>query len=123
MISLGAEDYFERGQDFFRLPGFKKQPGWAAQTYGNAARNAWIMGDEVSAQQRIDHALSIASENDNPYDMAFAQHMAANHAVLTGNLMLAGRLLIFYQSLRQAWLFAVRRDFADRLGTGQGRLW
>src|SRR5262249_37406413 len=76
---LGAEDYFERGQNFFRLPGFQKHPGWAAQTYGNAARNAWIMGDEVSAQQRIDHALTIARKNDNPYDMAFAQHMAANH--------------------------------------------
>jgi class 3 adenylate cyclase/tetratricopeptide (TPR) repeat protein len=88
----GAEDYFERGQDFFKLPGFQKHPGWAAQTYGNAARNAWIMGDEASAQQRIDHALSIARDNDNPYDLAFAQYMAANHAVLTGNLVVAGRL-------------------------------
>src|SRR5262249_1112191 len=88
---VGAEDYFERGQDLFKSPGFQKHPGWAAQTYGNAARNAWIMGDDAGAQWRIDHALSIARENDNPYDLAFAQYMAAVHAVLSGDLALAAR--------------------------------
>jgi tetratricopeptide (TPR) repeat protein len=83
---LGAEDYFERGQDLFKSPRFLKHPGWAAQTYGNAARNAWIMGDEPSAQQRIERALSVAYENESPYDMAFAQYMAAIHSVLTGDL-------------------------------------
>jgi tetratricopeptide (TPR) repeat protein len=83
---VGAEDYFERGQDLFKSLGFQKHPGWAAQTYGNAARNAWIMGHEARAQQRIDLALSIARQNDSPYDMAFSQHMAAIHAVLTDEL-------------------------------------
>lgn len=80
---LGAEDYFERGENLFNLPGFRQQPGWAAQTYGNAARNAWIMGNQESGQQRIDQALSIAHDNDSPYDLAFAKYMAASHAVLT----------------------------------------
>jgi len=88
---VGAEDYFERGQDLFKSPDFRKQPGWAAQTYGNAARNAWIMGDPARAQERIDQALTIARENDNPYDMVFAQYMAAIHAVLTGDMGPAAR--------------------------------
>jgi class 3 adenylate cyclase len=88
---LGAEDYFERGEDLFNLPGFRKQPGWGAQTYGNAARNAWIMGDQISAQHRIDQALNIAQENDSPYDFAFAKYMAASHAVLIDSLDSAAR--------------------------------
>jgi tetratricopeptide (TPR) repeat protein len=87
----GAEDYFERGTELFKSPGFKKQAGWAAQTYGNAARNAWIMGDAARAQARIDQALSIARENDSPYDMVFAQYMTAIHAVLTGDLAAAAQ--------------------------------
>jgi tetratricopeptide (TPR) repeat protein len=89
---LRAEDYFERGEDLFRSPEFRKQPGWTAQTYGNAAINAWTMGDQVRAQQRIDLALSIAQENDNPYDLAFAESMAALHAVLTDSLSLANAI-------------------------------
>lgn len=88
----GAEGYFERGRDLFKSPRFKKHAGWVAQTYGNAALIGWIMGDETSAQQRIDQALGIAHENDSSYDLAFAQCMAAIHGVLTGNLALAARL-------------------------------
>ncbi len=88
---LGAEDYFERGESLFNLPGFRSQPGWGAQVYGNAARNAWIMGDQVSAQQRIDQALNIAQENDSPYDFAFAKYMAASQAVLIEDLACARR--------------------------------
>jgi tetratricopeptide (TPR) repeat protein len=88
---MGAEDYFERGRDLFKSPGFQKHPGWTAQTYGNAARNAWIMGNEDGAQQRINHARRIARKNDSPYDMAFAQHMAATHEMLTGNFAAAAR--------------------------------
>ncbi len=82
------------------------------------------MGDEVSAQQRIDHALSIARENDNPYDMAFAQHMAANHAVLTGNLTLAGRLAGYSISLSDKHGFsqfaAISRIALGRAKAGSG---
>jgi class 3 adenylate cyclase len=83
---VGAEDYFRRGEDLFKSTAFRRHPGWAAQTYGNAARIAWSMGDEARAQQRIDLALSISLENDSPYDISFAQHMAAALAVLTGDL-------------------------------------
>ena len=88
---LAAEDYFERGEHLFKSPEFRKQPGWTAQTYGNAANVAWTMGDQVKSQQRIDEALSAAQENDNPYDLAFAQYMAALNAVFADNLSVAAR--------------------------------
>ncbi len=88
---FGAEDYFERGKDLFRHPEFRRHPGWAAQTYGNAARVAWSMGDDTLAQQRNDQALSISIKNGNPYDMAFALHMAAALAVLSADLPAAVR--------------------------------
>ncbi|MGD9884659.1 MAG: hypothetical protein AB7I59_30435, partial [Geminicoccaceae bacterium] len=88
---LAAEDYFERGEHLFKSPEFRKQPGWTAQTYGNAANVAWTMGDQVKSQQRIDEALSAAQENDSPYDLAFAQYMAALNAVFTDNLLVATR--------------------------------
>ena len=88
---LAAEDYFERGKHLFKSPEFRKQPGWTAQTYGNAANMAWIMGDQVKSQQRIDKMLSVAQENDSPYDLAFAQSMAAILAVLSDNLPAATR--------------------------------
>jgi class 3 adenylate cyclase/tetratricopeptide (TPR) repeat protein len=86
---IGAEDHFERGGEFFQVPNFQRQPGRIAQTYGNAARIAWILGDDVAAQRRIDHALTIARQNGNPYDLAYAQYMAAIHAVLVDELKLA----------------------------------
>ena len=89
---VGAEDYFERGDNLFKSPDFEGHPGWVAQTYGNAARNIWIMGDEVRAQQRIDHALNSAARNNCPYDAAFAHYMAAIHSVLTDNIKEAVQL-------------------------------
>jgi tetratricopeptide (TPR) repeat protein len=55
-----------------------------AQTHGNASLMAWIMGDDAAARARMDHALAIARHNDNPFDRAYAEYMAANLAVLTG---------------------------------------
>ena len=80
---IDAERTFRQGEKFFTFPAFEQRPGIIAQTYGNAARIAWILGDSDQAQQRIDHALSVARKYDNPYDMAYAQYMSAIHAVLT----------------------------------------
>jgi class 3 adenylate cyclase/tetratricopeptide (TPR) repeat protein len=121
---IGAEDYFERGRDLFRSPGFKKQAGWAAQTYGNAALIAWTMGDETAAQQRIEQPLNIARENDSSYDMAFAQYMAAIHAVLTANLALAVRFAEGSVSLSDTHGFpqfaAISRIVLGRATAGSG---
>ena len=80
---IKAEHIFREGKKFFTFPEFEQRPGVIAQTYGNAARIAWILGDSDQAQQRIDHALYVARKYDNPYDMAYAQYMSAIHAVLT----------------------------------------
>jgi len=79
---LGAEDHFKKGEQFFADPDFSRRPGVIAQTYGNAARIGWIIGDDSAAQRRIDHALTVAGENNNPYDLAYADYMAAIHFVL-----------------------------------------
>jgi class 3 adenylate cyclase/tetratricopeptide (TPR) repeat protein len=86
-----AEDYFERGENYFQSPEFLKHPGWVAQTYGNAAINAWTMGNQVAAQQRVDKAISIARQNNSPYDLSFAECMAGIHAILTDSLSAAAR--------------------------------
>jgi len=83
---IGAEDYFRRGKDFFAAPEFRRRPGVIAQTYGNAALIAWILDDEAEAQRRIDHALAVACDNDNPYDLAYAECMTAIHLVLLNKL-------------------------------------
>jgi class 3 adenylate cyclase/tetratricopeptide (TPR) repeat protein len=78
---IGAEDHFRRGESFFVAPEFQRRPGVIAQTYGNAALIAWVLDDAGAAQQRIDHALAIARDNDNPYDLAYAGYMAASHFI------------------------------------------
>ena len=82
---IGAEDYFGRGQPYFAEPAFQRVAGATAQTFGNAARTAWIMGDEAEAHRRVEHALAIGADNARPYDLAFAQYMAAIMAVLTAD--------------------------------------
>jgi class 3 adenylate cyclase/tetratricopeptide (TPR) repeat protein len=76
---IGAEDYFVRGEEFFGDPDFQQRPGVIAQTYGNAALIAWIIGGDAAAQLRIDHALATARTNNNPYDLACARCMASIH--------------------------------------------
>jgi len=73
----GSENYFVRGRAFFDHEGFRRGPGAIAQTFGNASQVAFLMGHADKARNRIGHAISIAHANENPYDEAFAQFMAA----------------------------------------------
>ena len=86
---VGAEDHFERGQEYFEFLDFQRRPGVIAQTYGNAAQIAWILDEGATARRRMDYALMIARQNYNPYDLAYAQYMAAMYAVFTNQLELA----------------------------------
>lgn len=86
---LGAEGDFERGEQFFRFEEFERRPGVIAQTYGNAARIAWLLGNDVAANSRIDHALMVAEKNDSPFDRAYAEYMAGIHGVLVNKHDLA----------------------------------
>ena len=42
---INAEHTFREGEKFFTFPAFEQRPGFIAQTYGNAARIAWILGN------------------------------------------------------------------------------
>ncbi len=88
----GAEAAFSDGQSHFTAPEFVRRPGAAAQAFGNAAVNAWIMGDEAEARRRTEPVLRLASMSDNPYELAFAQYMAGMVALMLGDLADAERL-------------------------------
>jgi class 3 adenylate cyclase/tetratricopeptide (TPR) repeat protein len=81
-----AEHIFTEGERFFTSSEFERRPGVVAQTYGNAARIAWILGDCGKARQRIDHTLAVSYKYNNPYSMVYAQYMSAIHSILTKEL-------------------------------------
>jgi len=74
---LAAEEFFRSGKPFFADQRFVRYPGTVAQAYGNASRNAWIIGRIREARERIAYALTTARELKTPYDIAFAEYMAA----------------------------------------------
>lgn len=74
----GAETSFVEGQRYFETTGFRRKTGAIAQTYGNAAIVAALQGARQPAVERVRWALQVADENANPYDVAFANHMAAS---------------------------------------------
>ena len=81
---VGAEEHFRRGEGFFADPAFRRRVDLVAQTYGNAALIIWTLGDDLAAQRRVDHMLAAARERDDPYGLAYANLMAAIHAILAG---------------------------------------
>lgn len=77
-----AERSFLRGRAFYDAEGFVGRPGSVAQAFGNAARNAWLMGLADTARERSRYALLAAEQQQRPYDLAFAEYMAGILAVL-----------------------------------------
>ena len=78
----GAEDAYQAGKAYFDDPDFARQPGVAAQTFGNAAKVAWLRGERDEAAYRSEHSLSVSAMTGNPYDAAFAHYMASSQALL-----------------------------------------
>ena len=74
----GAEAAFVAGRRYFDTTGFRRKTGAIAQTYGNAALVAALQGAQERAVERAEWALQVAADNANPYDAAFASHMAAS---------------------------------------------
>jgi class 3 adenylate cyclase/tetratricopeptide (TPR) repeat protein len=77
-----AERSFLLGQAFYSARGFKERPGSVPQTFGNAARNAWLLGHLDRARERSQHAIRLSVAANRPYDIAFAEYMAAILAIL-----------------------------------------
>jgi class 3 adenylate cyclase/tetratricopeptide (TPR) repeat protein len=74
----GSEYYFALGSGFFDAPGFKQYPGAVANVFGSASWCAWIMGRPDVGRERSRRAFSAANDNNNPYDLAFAQWKIAD---------------------------------------------
>ncbi len=74
---LGAEEAFAEGEPHFFDPQFFRRTGAIAQTYGNAAITAWLVGDESAARERIAVLGEAEAQHSDPYSQAFAQQMAS----------------------------------------------
>jgi predicted ATPase len=79
----GAEMHFTAGLKFFDDPRFRRLPDGLPGTFGNACRNAWMLGRADIARER--EALMMAAVNgDNVYHMVQSAFYAAVLRVLMG---------------------------------------
>jgi len=72
---LGAEENFARGSEFFDAA--QREPGLSVVVYGFASHNAWMLGLPGTARTRMEKQLASAFEVDSPFQIAFAQFVAA----------------------------------------------
>lgn len=84
-----ADAFFRAGETAFRSEAFNQFPGAVAQTFGNAARVAWILGDAESGRERVLFARTQAERKQSPYDRAFALYMEAILDLLEARFELA----------------------------------
>lgn len=82
---LGAEEAFAGGRSYFRGPVFVGLTGAPAQVFGNMAFNAWILDRTAEARRRMARGLTLSRRSANPYNLAFAEYMAAMVALVTGD--------------------------------------
>src|SRR5262249_16356887 len=78
----GCEKYFNDGRKFFDAPEFGKFRGAVSNTFGLGDLNAWTLGFPETARTRLQNAVSVARENESPYDLAFALHQESNLQML-----------------------------------------
>lgn len=81
----GAERAFSEAKPFFAAPEFARLGGAIAQSYGNAAINALIMGLEVETLERLNVISQRADTSENPYDAAFLLHMSGRVHLMLAN--------------------------------------
>jgi tetratricopeptide (TPR) repeat protein len=72
---LGAEEMFSRGSAFFSAA--QKEPGLSVMVYGFASHNAWMLGFADTALDRMERELDTARMMESPFQLAFAQFVAA----------------------------------------------
>ncbi len=81
---IGAEEAFQRGLPHFGDPVFLKRLGANAQTWGNGAIVAWLLGHEASVAARLGVLQDTLKDQPDPYSRTFLAHMAAMVLVLEG---------------------------------------
>ena len=79
-----ADRMFRNGERYFAHGQFVAHPGSIAQTYGNGALIAWLLGDLQEADRRLALVEAQASGGEHPYIAAFAASMAATISHLLG---------------------------------------
>jgi class 3 adenylate cyclase/tetratricopeptide (TPR) repeat protein len=80
----GAEEAFVHGRPLFEQPEFDAFPGAFAQSFGNAAVIAWLLGSDEEAHRRVELVLEHSRDEQKPYEVAFGASMAAMLFVLVG---------------------------------------
>jgi predicted ATPase len=97
---IGAEAAFEAGRPYFSEMEEDRAPGFIAQTFGNAAINAWILGEAEEARHRIEPVRKVIGVAGSPYGLAFSEYMTSMLALMLGELEEASALSA--QSIRRS---------------------
>jgi class 3 adenylate cyclase len=72
----GAEDHFLAGSGLFEI-GAQRFPTTAASGFGFGSHVAWMLGRADTARERIRHAIAAATALKSPFELAYAQYLAA----------------------------------------------
>ena len=72
----GAEEHFLAGAGLFEIGG-ERFPTTVASGFGFGSHIAWMLGRADTARDRIRQAIVGATELKSPFELAYAQHLAA----------------------------------------------
>jgi class 3 adenylate cyclase/tetratricopeptide (TPR) repeat protein len=79
---IAAEEAYRAGEPYFEDPGFLRAQGAVAETFGNAALLAWLLGDAGEAASRSERGMKLSRASGSPYDLAYAHYWAAIQALV-----------------------------------------
>ena len=72
----GAEEHFFAGAALFAIAG-ERFPSTVASGFGFGSHIAWMLGRAETARHRIHQAIAGATELKSPFELAYAQYLAA----------------------------------------------
>ncbi len=72
----GAEDHFLAGAGLFETAG-ERFPTTVASGFGFGSHVAWMLGRADTARNRIRRAIAAATDLKSPFELAYAQYLAA----------------------------------------------
>lgn len=81
---LGAEESFQRGLPHYADSVFTKRLGATAQTWGNGAIVAWLLGNAAGVDQRLAVLQATLEQQPDSYSRTFLAHMSAMVLFLEG---------------------------------------
>ena len=72
----GAEEHYNAGEGLFASAG-ERFPSTVGSGFGFGSHVAWLLGRPEAARQRIHTAIVRATQIGSPFELAYAQHVAA----------------------------------------------